>query len=87
MIKYGIGSRKSYTGKTLEECKRKYKLYSDAEEAVLTGKSYEIEGRKLTRENLSEIRNGMQYWEDECNRIGSGSSGGIRAFRVIAKND
>lgn len=75
------------TGKTLKECQRKYQLYSDAEEAVLTGKSYEIEGRKLTRENLSEIRKGMQYWENECNRIGNGISGRARAFRVIAKND
>lgn len=25
---------KDYTGKTLEECKRKYKLYSDAEEEI-----------------------------------------------------
>lgn len=38
-------------------------LYTEAEKAVLLGKSYEINGRKLTRENLSEIVKGRQEWE------------------------
>lgn len=38
-------------------------LYIEAEEAVLKGQSYTINGRTLSRANLREIRNGRQEWE------------------------
>ena len=36
--------------------RRRLTLYLEAEEAVLAGQSYTLEGRSLTRANLSEIR-------------------------------
>lgn len=38
-------------------------LYVKAEKAVLTGQSYTISGRSLTRANLSDIRDARQEWE------------------------
>lgn len=37
--------------------------YNKAEIAALKGKSYSINGRSLTRNDLSEIREGRQEWE------------------------
>lgn len=37
--------------------------YSQAEMAVLEGKSVRFNGQEMTMENLSEIRKGRQEWE------------------------
>lgn len=37
--------------------------YTDAELAVLDGKSIRFNGQEMTMENLSEIRKGRQEWE------------------------
>ena len=48
---------------TLEEAQRKYKMWSDAEDMVAVGgKSYKIAGRELTRADLPNIRDQMDYW-------------------------
>lgn len=63
---------------SLEDAKAKYRAYSDAEEKVLTGQSYTLGGRSLTRANLAEIRSGMQYWEGKINRLEkTGQSGPV----------
>ena len=40
--------------------RRRLTLYLEAEEAVLAGQSYTLEGRSLTRANLSEIREAIE---------------------------
>lgn len=40
-----------------------YNLYLDAEKKILQGQSYSINGRSLTRANLSEIVANRQKWE------------------------
>lgn len=48
---------------TVEEAERKYKMWSDAEDKVaIGGKSYSIAGRQLTRVDLPQIREQMEYW-------------------------
>lgn len=37
--------------------------YTEAELAVLDGKSIRFNGQEMTMENLSEIRKGRQEWE------------------------
>lgn len=39
-----------------------YQLYVEAEEKVLSGQSYSINGRSLTRANLSEIVENREKW-------------------------
>jgi hypothetical protein len=57
------------TGLTLAEAQARYAAYLTAEEKILAGQSYEIKGRTLTRANLTEVRNGLSYWENMCNRL------------------
>ncbi len=57
-------------------------LYIAAEKAVLSGKSYTIAGRALTRENLSEIREGRQEWERRVANEQARTSGGSSTYSV-----
>ena len=43
--------------------------YGKAERAALTGKSYKIGTRELTRMGIDEIRKGRAYWENELNKL------------------
>lgn len=47
---------------TLEEAKRKFRMWSEAEDAASQGKSYVIDGMSLTRQDLRTIREAMTYW-------------------------
>jgi hypothetical protein len=69
---------------TKEEALEKYRIYLQAEEAIAVhGQSYEMDdGIKLTRANLAEIRNGLNYWEKKVNDL----SGEIRVFTAIPRD-
>lgn len=61
-------------------------LYAAAEMAVLKGQSYTINGRSLTRADLTEIRAGRQEWErrvaaEEARRSGASSLYSVADFR------
>lgn len=43
-------------------CQTKLQTWLDAEEAVATGQSYQIGTRMLTRADLKQIREQMEYW-------------------------
>ena len=45
-----------------ELCREKLDTWLAAEEAVATGQSYQIGNRMLTRADLKQIRNQMEYW-------------------------
>lgn len=45
-----------------ELCKKKLDTWLAAEEAVATGQSYQIGNRMLTRADLRQIREQMEYW-------------------------
>jgi hypothetical protein len=47
----------------LEQAELFLKAWRDAELAVTSAQSYSISGRSLTRANLSEIRQQINYWE------------------------
>lgn len=42
-------------------------LYIAAEKKILLGQTVEINGRRLTRSNLSEVIKGRQEWERRVN--------------------
>lgn len=46
--------------------------YLAAEAAVLAGQSYEINGRKLTRADLSAIQEGIQIWDRRAKSLTRG---------------
>ena len=68
---------------TLEQVQEKYYEWERASIAVSTSKSYTIDGRQLTRENLNEIRNMMAYWKAEADRLMSGKKSINRIMQVI----
>ena len=43
-------------------CQKKLNTWLKAEEKVATGQEYQIGTRTLTRADLKEIRNEMEYW-------------------------
>lgn len=49
-------------GITIEIAKKHLEAWLEAEMAVTTGQSYTIGSRAMTRANLTEIRNAIEYW-------------------------
>lgn len=43
-------------------CEQKLNTWLAAEEAIATGQSYQIGTRMLTRANLKQVREQMEYW-------------------------
>lgn len=70
-------------GITLAQADAQLALYLAAEAKVLTGQSYEIAGRKLTRANLEEIRNGVAIWNARVVTLSAASSGRGRARTIV----
>lgn len=62
-------------GITLAIAQAKLDAYLAAEESVLSGQSYEIEGRRLVRANLAEIQAGIDVWDQRVKRLSARSSG------------
>nr|DAJ45206.1 MAG TPA: head to tail adaptor [Caudoviricetes sp.] len=52
-----------------EIIEKKLQKYLDAEDALLSSKSYKIGTRELTRLDLKEIQIGRAYWENELNKL------------------
>ena len=60
---------------TLSDAETKLAQYLAAEEAVLTGQSYSIAGRSLTRADLEYIQKGVKLWNDRCLEFGADAQG------------
>lgn len=58
-------------------------LYIEAEKAVLSGKSYTINGVTMTTENLSEIRKGRQEWQLKVNKEDAATQGGSSLYSLV----
>ena len=59
------------------------RLYLEAEEAVLKGQEYTIDGQNLKRADLEQIRKGRIWWENKKAQIESGTGEGIRFFQIV----
>lgn len=71
---------------TIEDCNRMIAFCVEAEEAVLAGQEYEMEGTKLTRANLTEIINLKEYYIKEKYRLETGTKRGIKMWRAYGNN-
>ena len=70
-------------GITLTQAETQLTAYVAAETKVLQGQAYEISGRRLTRANLAEIRDGMDYWDRKVKEL-TNSASGIGRARTVA---
>lgn len=73
---------KSYRGISYETAKQKLEMWLKAEDAIALSQSYTIEGRSLTRANLAEVRQAIEYWGDLVSRMEQGVQG-IKLQRVM----
>ncbi|MCS4508899.1 DUF6148 family protein [Xylophilus ampelinus] len=70
------------SGITLVQAQAQLNAYLAAETAVLSGQSYEIAGRRLTRANLADIQQGIATWNARATQLGN-SAVGMRRSRVV----
>lgn len=71
-----------------ELCQKKLNMWLRAEEAVATGQSYQIGTRMLTRANLKEIREEMEYWAGHLAQADAEEKHGgrNRAYRIVPRD-
>lgn len=62
-------------GITLAQAEARLGEYLDAEAAVLTGQSYTIAGRQMTRADLKAIQTGIDLWNQRVQRLSSRATG------------
>ena len=70
-------------GITLAQAQAKLDTYLAAETAVLSGQSYEIAGRRLTRANLAEIQKGVELWNQRVQLLSRRAGG--RSVAIVPR--
>ena len=71
-------------GLTLIQAQTQLGAYLAAETAVLTGQSYEIAGRKLSRADLDSIQTGIKTWNARVITLSNQARGRSRSRTVVA---
>lgn len=71
-----------------ELCKQKLITWLDAEEAIATGQSYQIGNRTLTRADLKQVREQMEYWAGKLAQAEAEEKQGgrNRAYRAVIRD-
>ena len=70
-------------GITLNQAQTQLNAYLAAETAVLTGQSYEIAGRKLSRADLDSIQTGITTWNARVVTLTNQAAGRSRSRTVV----
>ena len=70
-------------GLTLTQAQTQLDAYLAAETAVLTGQSYEIAGRKLSRADLDSIQTGIKTWNARVVTLSNQARGRSRSRTVV----
>lgn len=68
---------------TLAQAEAQLTLYLAAEQAVLSGQSYTIGGRSLTRADLDSIQAGIKVWNDRATSLTATAAGASRARTIV----
>lgn len=73
-------AQKTY-GITLEQAQDHLEMWLEAELEVTTSQSYQLGSRSLTRANLEEIRETIDYWQKKVNDLLAAQNGGRNKVR------
>ena len=75
-------------GIKLEKAQKHLDAWLEAELTVTTGQSYTIGSRALTRANLTEIRNAIDYWNKKVIGLENAKKAGSRnrVRRVVPRD-
>ena len=74
---------------TLEEARMMLARWLEAEARVTTGQSYTIGSRSLTRVNVAEIADRIDYWRNQVAQLEAdptGARGGRRIWRAVPRD-
>jgi hypothetical protein len=74
-----------YSAADIAQAEARYTAYVEAEAAVLRNQSYEMDGRKLVRANLADIRKGLAEARNDLDRMKSASRPRGRARRGVIR--
>ena len=71
-----------------EMCRQKLNTWLAAEESVATGQSYQIGTRMLTRADLKQIREEMEYWAQKLSEAEAEEKNGgrDRLYHFVARD-
>lgn len=69
---------------TIYEAKEHLQAWLDADLALATGKEYRIGSRSLTRANVQEVKERINFWRNEVARLENRPR--RRAYRVIPRD-
>ena len=70
----------------LQTAKLHLQSWLECDLALSTGKSYKIGSRNLSRTDAAEVKERIQFWSNEVNRLENGRPKGIRAFRAVPRD-
>lgn len=70
-------------GITLAQAEAQLAAYLAAETAVLSGQSYEIANRRLTRADLATIQEGIKIWSTRVDTLSASSIGTGRVRTIV----
>ncbi|MCB4365412.1 hypothetical protein KIH07_16840 [Hydrogenophaga taeniospiralis] len=70
-------------GITLAQAQAQLDAYLAAETAALANKSYEIAGRKLTRQDLTQIQQGISLWSARVSQLTASASRRGRSATMV----
>lgn len=73
-------AQKTY-GITLAQAQEHLEMWLEAELEVTTSQSYQLGSRSLTRANLKEIRETIDYWQKKVNDLLAARNGGRNKVR------
>lgn len=71
-----------------EICQKKLNTWLAAEEAIATGQSYQIGTRMLTRADLKQVREQMEYWAGKLSEADAEEKRGgrNRGYRAVIRD-
>ncbi len=71
-----------------ELCQKKLNTWLKAEERIATGQRYQIGTRMLTRADLKEVREEMEYWASRLSEaeVEEKNGGRNRLYRIVPRD-
>ena len=70
----------------LEEAKEMVKLYIEAEKKILSGQSYKIGTRELTRADLTKVVENREKWQKTVNELENSNGKRPKIKRVLIRD-
>jgi hypothetical protein len=71
---------------TLEQAQTHLAAWMQADLSLTQSKEYEIDGRKLKREDAEEVRANIKFWADLCQKLQPNARTGLIVQRAVIRD-